>query len=211
MNIIDLSHPLAETMPVYPGAEPPRITTACTIEGHGFSEKSIRFHGHTGTHVDAPAHLLLGAATLDRIEAGRFIGPGCVLDVSGVRGRRIGIADLEKDEERLAKAEFAILCSGWEKNWGKASYLTGFPVLSEEAALRLAKFGLKGVGADMISVDEMHSTALPVHKIFMSRDMIIVENLTGLEGLIGLDFLFSCLPLNITGGDGSPVRAVAIL
>jgi kynurenine formamidase len=41
--------------------------------------------------------------------------------------------------------------------------------------------------------------------------LILIENLTGLEQLIGKPFLFSCLPLKLDQGDGSPVRAVAIL
>jgi len=211
MQIIDLSHPLAETMPVYPGAEPPRITDACTIAGHGFAEKLLRFYSHTGTHLDAPGHILPGASTLDRLPAGHFVGPGCLLDVSRIRGPRVEIADLEKDRERIARAEFALLHSGWAARWGDASYFAGFPVFSEAAARWLAGFDLKGIGVDMISVDEMNSTSLAVHRIFLSKDRVLVENLTGLEALIGREFVFSCLPLNVTGGDGSPVRAVAIL
>ena len=211
MQIIDLSHPLAETMPVYPGAEPPRITGVRTIAGHGFAEKLLRLYSHTGTHLDAPGHILPGASTLDRLPAGRFVGPGCLLDVSRIRGPRVEIADLEKDRERIARAEFAILHSGWAKRWGEASYYSGYPVLSEAAARWLAGFGLKGVGVDMISVDEMNSISLAVHRILLSKDRILVENLTGLEALLGREFVFSCLPLNVIGGDGSPVRAVAML
>ena len=211
MQIIDLSHLLAEDMSVYPGTEPPRITDACTISGHGFAEKLLQFYSHTGTHLDAPGHILPGAATLDRFEAGRFVGPGCLVDVSRIRGPRIEIADLEKDRERVAGAEFAILYSGWAKRWGDASYFSGYPTLSEAAARWLAGFDLKGVGVDMISVDEMNSTSMAVHKALLSRNMVIIENLTGLDRLIGREFVFSCLPLNIAGGDGSPVRAVAIL
>ncbi|MCX6567180.1 MAG: cyclase family protein [Candidatus Aminicenantes bacterium] len=211
MNVVDLSHPLGEAMPVYPGTEPPRITDACTIAGNGFAEKLLRLYSHTGTHVDAPGHILPGAATLDRFEAGRFIGPGCLLDVSRARGLRVEIADLEKDAERIAVAEFAIFYSGWAKRWGDASYFYGYPALSETAAHWLAGFNLKGVGVDMISVDEMNSTSMDIHKILLSKDMVIIENLAGLEPLIGREFVFSCLPLNIISGDGSPVRAVAMI
>jgi arylformamidase len=211
MKIIDLSHPLGEAMPVYPGTEPPRITDARTIAGDGFAEKLLRFYSHTGTHLDAPGHILPGAATLDRLGAGRFIGPGCLLDVSRIGRPRIEIVDLEKDRERIAGAEFALLHSGWAKRWGDASYFSGYPVLSEAAARWLAAFNLKGVGVDMISVDEMNSTSINVHKIILSKDMVIIENLAGLDRLIGQEFVFSCLPLKIAGGDGSPIRAVAIL
>jgi arylformamidase len=67
MNVIDLSHPFSEDMPVYPGTESPEIVEACTITGHGFAEKRLRLFSHTGTHLDAPAHILSGAVTLDRL------------------------------------------------------------------------------------------------------------------------------------------------
>jgi arylformamidase len=211
MNVIDLSHPLTEAMPVYPGTEPPEIIEACTIAGQGFAEKRLRLFSHTGTHLDAPAHILSGAATLDRLEAGCFVGSGCVVDVSGLNRPWIEIADLEKDRERIAKVDFTLFYTGWAKRWGDASYFAGFPALSEEAARWLAGFALKGAGADMISFDEMNSTTMAVHKILLGKNMVLIENLRGLEALAGREFVFSCLPLAITGGDGSPVRAVAIL
>lgn len=210
MNVVDLSHAVSRAMPVYPGTEPPEIIEATTLAGAGFAEKLLRLYSHTGTHVDAPAHLLEGAATIDRFPAGRFVGPGCVVDASGPGRAVIKAADLENERDRIAKAEFVLLHTGWADRWGKASYYSGYPVLSEEAAERLAAFGLKGVGIDAMSFDEMGSKAFPVHRILLGRNMILVENLRGLKALIGRAFVFSCLPLPIAEGDGSPVRAVAV-
>jgi len=63
----------------------------------------------------------------------------------------------------------------------------------------------------MISVDEMASTAMTIHRIFFEKNMVIVENLAGLEVLIDKEFVFSCLPLKFAAGDGSPVRAIAMI
>jgi kynurenine formamidase len=38
----------------------------------------------------------------------------------------------------------------------------------------------------------------------------IVEALVNLKELVGKRFFFAALPLKIAGGDGSPVRAVAL-
>ena len=211
MNVFDLSHPLGENTPAYPGTEPPRISDACTVEKDGFAEKLLRFYSHAGTHVDAPSHMIEGAATIEALDAGRFVGSGCVVDLSRMGRSRIEIAGLEGERDRIARAEFVLLRSGWADRWGDASYFSGYPVLSIEAARWLAEFPLKGLGADMISFDEMHSTTMDAHKVFLAKGMILVENLTGLERLIGREFVFSCLPLKISGGDGSPVRAVALL
>jgi arylformamidase len=65
MKVVDLSHLITVSMPVYPGTEPPRIEDACTIPEHGFAEKRLTMFSHTGTHIDAPGHILAGGARLD--------------------------------------------------------------------------------------------------------------------------------------------------
>lgn len=211
MNVVDLSHFITESMSVYPGSGPPRIVDACTVVKNGFAEKLLSLYSHTGTHIDAPGHILAGAATLDKLAVEHFLGPGCVLNVSGGKGTQIEINDLKKEEERIAAAEFVLLHSGWAKYWGDSRYFTAYPVLTAAAAHWLAGFNLKGIGMDMISPDPMDSASLATHKVFFEKNMVIVENLANLEMLIGKEFLFSCLPLKIAAGDGSPVRAVAIL
>ena len=211
MKTIDLSHSIHEGMPFFPGTEPPRIIDSYTIAGNGFAEKGLRLLSHTGTHVDAPCHLLKGAPTLDELGIGHFYGPGWVLDVSHVRGRQLGIADLQKEEPRIAAVDFVLFHSGWERFWGETGYFGAYPVLSAEAARWLSGFKLKGVGVDMVSLDEVDSTSLVVHRTLLAKNMVLVENLANLEMLIGKEFYFSCLPLKIAAGDGSPVRAVAII
>ena len=104
-----------------------------------------------------------------------------------------------------------LLHSGWERYWGEAEYFGAYPVLSPDAARWLSGFKLKGVGVDMVSLDEVDSTALVVHRALLAKNMILVENLANLGALVGKEFIFSCLPLKIAAADGSPVRAVAIL
>lgn len=58
MKTIDLTHTIEENMPVYPGTEPPKIVEATTVEVEGFAEKLLTLFSHTGTHMDAPAHML---------------------------------------------------------------------------------------------------------------------------------------------------------
>mgnify|MGYP000488374211 FL=1 len=54
MTVIDLTHTIREDMPVYPGTEPPRLTTACTVSQCGYRETLLHMYSHTGTHMDAP-------------------------------------------------------------------------------------------------------------------------------------------------------------
>jgi arylformamidase len=86
-----------------------------------------------------------------------------------------------------------------------------FPVLDQQAADYLVEYNLKGIGADTISFDPLNDHELRVHKIFLSHGIVLIENLTNLENLPNSPFIFSCLPLRIKDGDGSPVRAVGIV
>ena len=86
MTVIDLTHTIREDMPVYPGTEPPRLTTACTVSQCGYRETLLHMYSHTGTHMDAPAHMMDGAPTLDSFGPDRFVGRGYVLDCRFVAG-----------------------------------------------------------------------------------------------------------------------------
>ena len=80
MKMLDLTHCITPEMPVYPGTEPPRLTAACTMEKDGFRETLLEMYSHTGTHMDAPAHMLPKGRTLDDFPAETFAGRGFVLD-----------------------------------------------------------------------------------------------------------------------------------
>lgn len=211
LEVVDLTHAIRADMPVFPGTPPPRLEESYTIGRDGFAEKTLHLVSHTGTHIDAPGHILPGAPRLDAFTAGSFMGPGVVLDALAVRGRSVGLADIERYAERLRGAAFALLHTGWARHWGTDDYYGRYPVLSPEAAGWLAGFGLKGYGVDAISADEIDSTALPVHRALLGRGMLIVENLDRLDSLLEREFTFSCLPLKIADADGSPIRAIAIL
>jgi kynurenine formamidase len=213
MPVIDLSHTITPDMPVFPGTAQPLLENTFTHEEHGFFERRLTFFSHTGTHLDAPAHAIPKASTLDRFDVGAFCGPACVLDCRACRG---GIAreHLLPFEEALRMADFALLHTGWTRFWGDSAYFDGFPVLTTRAAEWLMDFGLKGVGVDAISVDPADSTELPVHHVILGCDAIIIENLTNLDRLPQAPeagIAFSCLPLKLVDVDGSPTRAVAML
>jgi kynurenine formamidase len=211
MKIIDLTHAISPNMPVYPGTEPPVFITGCSIDDIGFLEKKITFYSHTGTHIDAPAHLIKGSKTLDLLPIEHFYGKAFLLNVTNIKNRPIGIKEFEPYQDMLKQVEFLLIQTGWRRYWGSEKYFSGYPVLSPEAADWLSRFGLKGLGLDTISADEADTRDFPVHKAFLQNDAIIIENLTNLEQLPYNPFIFSCFPLSFEDADGSPVRALAFI
>lgn len=208
--LIDLTHPIAEGMPVYPGTEPPKIEQANTIEEHGFAEKLLTMYSHTGTHMDAPCHVIEGQHSLSSIPLSDLYGKACLIDASEVGGK-ITAGFLRQYEESLKSADIAVIYTGWDVFWGKDEYFNGFPVMDSDAALYIVSTGIKGVAVDVISVDTVDCHTLDVHRILFKNNLFVVENLKGLDRLKGRDFYLGIFPLNIKDGDGAPVRAAAFL
>ncbi|WP_462325221.1 cyclase family protein [Desulfoplanes sp.] len=209
MHVIDLTRVLHSNIPVFPGTPPVRITTANTVAEHGFEERLLSMSSHTGTHMDNPSHILAGRPGLDTVPPDRFIGPGCLLDVRGKT--EITREELCLWEPVLEGADFVLLWTGWEEKWGEPTYFSGFPALTEKAARYLTRFNLKGIGVDAISIDRMEDGDLPVHHVLLGQNVLIVENLTTMGRLPQAGFTFMALPLKIKDGDGSPVRALAVI
>jgi kynurenine formamidase len=208
-SVLDLTHTITETMPVYPGSLPPALRQTATVEQDGFAVTQVSFNTHLGTHIDAPAHMLEDGATLDKLGANHFVGMACVIDTTDKTIIERGF--LESRAASLAGCEFLLFYTGWDRFWGQPKYFEEFPVLAPGATRWLAEQGLKGVGFDACSVDPVGSTQFTNHLVLFKAGMLSIENLTGLAPLVGKRFLFSCLPLKLEAADGCPVRAVAIL
>ncbi len=187
--IVDLSVPISEETPVYPDDPPVGIKLWAVIDRDGYYMNVLKMGEHTGTHVDAPAHFIPGGKTIDEMPLERFAGEGLLVDV------RKGEGKVRLDE---------IPDEGY---FGRIIlFLTGGRELSPEVALFLVAEGAKAVGTDAMSIGDD-----AVHRILLSEEVPVFENLTNLEALVGRSFTFLAFPLKIEGGSGSPVRAVAFL
>ncbi len=56
--IIDLTHTITPEMPMYPGSAAPSIKPTGSLTRDGFRETQLTIASHTGTHMDAPSHML---------------------------------------------------------------------------------------------------------------------------------------------------------
>ena len=211
MKVIDLTHPIAEGMPVYPGTEPPILAVANTYERDGFKETRITMFSHTGTHMDPPAHLFPGRTTLDAFPPEQFIGKALVIDCTDIPdGGAITLERLERYGDVADKADFLLFHLGWDRYWGTEAYFGDYPCIDDAVLDHILAGSYKGIGFDVIGLDPIADGNLTRHKrLFAQKDIVNIENLKDLglcpEGL----FSFSCYPLKIADADGSPIRAVA--
>lgn len=200
---LDLTHRMEEEMPVYPGTEKPIFDKSFTIEKNGFAETKVTMYSHTGTHMDAPAHMVPGGKTLDAYPIDHFIGRAYLVDLPN------DLETLKKDEGLLKTADFVILRTGWSKYWGTPEYFSNFPVMDPEMLDYLLKFNIRGFGVDAISVDPVDTTTFERHMKIFEKDCTIVENLKGLDRIETSIFKITMLPLFTKDSDGFSARVVA--
>ncbi len=212
MKVIDLTHTIKQGMPVFPGTEPPKLDPASTFEKDGFRETLITMYSHTGTHMDAPAHVRADGITLDEFPAHKFVGKAIVVDCSNLgAGDTIGISYINKYKNIIDDAEFVLFKTGWDKYWNTEKYYGKFPVIDDEVADYLINSNKKGIGLDVISIEDIDSEKLPLHHKVLKNNLVIIENLYNLDQIGDGLFTFCALPLKFINSDGASVRAIAIL
>ena len=214
-KVIDLTQLLNDKITVYPDTAPPTFDVTNTVDKDGYREHQISMLSHTGTHIDAPCHVLHNGRTLDQFPMEKFIGSAMVIDC---RDRdEISLEYLKTFKSKIATVDFVLFFTGWQDRWNTAGYFEDCPVPTTEAARYLAGFNLKGVGVDAFSLDKIVSATkvtseiIPNHHILLGKEILLIENLTNLDKLPDHAFTFQCFPLKVENADGSPIRAVAMI
>lgn len=204
MTLIDISVPIQPRMVVYEGDPGVEITPRLQIaRGDPANVSLLSLGSHTGTHLDAPAHFLEGAATLERLPLDLLVGPALVAAVSAER--LIGRNDLE----RLALAGHTRLLLKTRNSalWQLGRFTPEYVSLDLAGARYLIEQGIRLVGTDYLSIEAYHAPGHPVHRALLETGVVILEglNLSGVEPGV---YELLCLPLPVAGADGAPCRAV---
>jgi kynurenine formamidase len=204
--IYDLTHTITNGMPHFAGDPEPRVE-----EGHAtlpWRVSALHLGSHSGTHVDAPRHYLPHGRGIDAYPPARFIGPGIVVDARGF-GDDQPINAHVLDNLPLRAGSFVVLRTGWEHYWGQERYFR-HPYLAGDLALALVERGVALLAIDVLNVDSTVSGAADAHARLLGADVLIVENVRGLDMLTaGQPYIFAFMPLALGPIDGAPVRALA--
>lgn len=223
MQTVDCSRRIETEAPVYPGTEAVSVEPVATREPDGYRTTRLDVDTHTGTHVDAPAHLVDGPSIADYpLETFRF--DAVLADVRPLEPReRIGpdllassVPDAVDGSTGVDGPTLLVVRTGWEDHWGFARYFD-HPYVAAEAAEWAARRGLH-VGLDAMSPDPTPSErappdepdGFPAHRALFAADRLLLENLRGLEAVPDR-FTLHAYPLSLDAPDAAPVRAVAHL
>ncbi len=191
--IYDITQPLFECE-VYPGDPGPEKKALQRMDdGAPCNVTAISLCVHNGTHVDAPYHFYRDGKGIDRVGLERFIGPAFVAshqgEVSGTDARQI-----------LERAR-SVHPGAWKK-----ILIKGDATVTPEAAAVFADAGIDLIGNESQSVGPVKAP-MAVHLILLRKEIVLLEGIR-LSHVPDGAYLLNCAPLNLTGTDGSPCRAV---
>jgi arylformamidase len=174
------------------------------LEAEGVQVSQLVLGTHTGTHLDAPRHFIPGGRTIDQLDLGTMVGVCRVVEVINA-AERISRADLQHVE--LHPGDRLLLKTRNSQRPVGRAFSRDFVALDPSGADYVCEGGVGLIGIDGPSIDAWDASDFPSHKRLLGADILIVENLVlrhimpGLYGLIAV-------PLNLTGADGCPVRAL---
>src|SRR6266404_4231222 len=171
---LDLTYNFIDGMTVWPGDPAPQIQQISTVAKDGVAHFEVKTGMHAGTHIDSPAHMLMGGKMLSEYPPEKFFGRGVCLDA---RGKKSADAELLLNVQ-INKGDIVLVCFGWSSEFGQDEYYLNYPEISESLATRLVELGASIVGSDTCSPDR---APYRTHKILLGRDVLIMENLTNLE------------------------------
>jgi kynurenine formamidase len=220
----DLTHVFREGFPMYVG-DPPSRTTVNTIPADGFYGQRWEFGEHSGTHMDAPGHFVLGGRLSPDIPLEELFATACVIDISARAATdpdtEVTVADLRRFERRhgrIPKGAGVFMFSGWES---RVNDPDAYRNLGVDGLFHFPGFGIDAVewllenrditciGVDTLSLDNGPSQTFIVHSTLLGEGRYGLENLANLSTIPhrGAEAAVGLIPWE--AGSGGPCRVIA--
>ncbi|MBB6175388.1 arylformamidase [Anoxybacillus tengchongensis] len=199
MKMYDVTAPIFEGMPVYKN-KPEKQPKLMTITNDYVTESRIDMDVHTGTHIDAPLHMVKDGETFETIPLEKLVGYCKVLDVTHVNDR-ITKEDLIHFD--IQENDFILFKT---KNSFDDAFNFEFIYVAEDAATYLAEKRIRGVGIDALGV-ERNQAGHPTHKTLFNHHIIIIEGLR-LKDVPAGEYWMVAAPLKLVGTDAAPARVL---
>ena len=225
-HVVDLTHPIAPGIPVWPGDPPVEFETTATIPGGGYFLRRFSMGEHSGTHISTPSAFFVQGPGPDRIPPEALVIPAVVIDVRHHTGedpdyalRTDDLMEWERRHGRIQPGSIALLLTGWRRHWEDPER---FINLAADGLMHTPGFSLKavrflldersavGIGTDTHGVDAGTDTGLRASRAALGRNAVVLECLNNLDQLpsAGATLVIGRLPL--VGGSGSPACVLAL-
>lgn len=204
MQIYDISMSIFNGMPVYKGkaSKRPVIKVESDFTSGAVFESKLEMNMHTGTHIDAPLHILEQGGTIDELDLHKVVTNCKVFDFKSIDDK---ISEANLAERNISEGDFVLLKT-------KNSYFDiledEFIYLDKTGADYLANKKVIGVGIDALGIERSqpeHET----HKILLEAGSVVLEGLR-LKEIEEGEYLMVAAPLLVVGAEAAPVRALLI-
>jgi len=210
MEIRDISTPLREGFPVWPGHQPLCMTLPESHEtGHGVQLTHLSIGAHTGTHLDAPRHFIPGGGLVTGLDLNVLVGPAQVVRFTS--DAMIDVAFFEAQNLPATTTRLLLRC---DRNGGMLHdngdvFYEDYAAITPEAAEWLARRGVRLIGTDYLSIGPYAGGGnRDVHVTLLGAGLVIVEGLD-LRAVEPGAHTLVCLPVALPC-DGAPCRAILL-
>lgn len=208
MRLYDISAPLRDNLPAWPGEGGLRRTLVASQPDDPATVSHLAFGAHTGTHIDAPVHFLADGRGVETFEPEAFVGDCFVADLrhveSLITGDDLDSAGVPEDTLRLLSLTTN---SGWSRHDTK--FRTDYVAYDLTAAEWCVERGVRLLGNDYLSIETFEAESHPVHKTLLGAGVALLEGVD-LVGVSPGSYEVVALPILVPGSDGAPARAVLI-
>lgn len=199
MKMHDVTGAIYEGMTVYKN-KPEKQPKLNTITNGYVTETRLDFDVHTGTHIDAPLHMVTDGDTFETIPLDNLVGQCKVFDLTEVEN---GVLKADLEGFDIQKGDFVLLKT---KNSFEETFNFDFIFLAQDGAEYLSELGIRGIGIDALGI-ERSQEGHPTHKTLFANNIIIIEGLRLKEIEQGQYFMVAA-PLKLMGTDASPARVL---
>ena len=195
MKIYDISQEVFACQ-VYPGDPTPEKKILKSMKkGEVYNLTAFDMCAHNGTHIDAPFHFIQDGKTVDEICLKAVVGMAYVAEHHGIVTGEDAAKLLEKAKKQNAEAAKRILIKGDVE-------------VSLEAAKVFSSSNILLLGNEPQAIGPQNAP-MAVHLVLLGANVILLEGIRLSEVSEGVYFL-NAAPLNLSGSDGSPCRAILI-
>lgn len=199
MKMIDITTPIYQGMPVYKNKPEKQPELNTNTNGH-VTESRIAMDLHTGTHIDAPLHMINDGETFETISLENLVRDVKVFDLTQVED---GITKADLEGLSIEEGDFVLFKTS---NSFDEEFNFDFIFLKEDGAKFLAEKKITGVGIDALGI-ERSQPEHPTHKTLFGADIIVIEGLE-LKDVEAKSYQMVAAPLKLSGTDASPARVL---
>ena len=184
LQLVELSHIWDHGVPSLPGNADVKMFRSVKHAQHGVMAHRIKMVLHTGTHMNAPIHLIQKGADLASVSVDRFFGNGVILNIPKKKWEMITADDLVGASPGIREGDIVVIVTGWHQKYSDSlEYFGESPGLSKEGAEWLVAKNCKMVALDTPQIDHPLATSLANHRNGPTMNRLVdsyMEN-TGLD------------------------------